>query len=171
MKERKTLRIISYSMIIIGLLILSHYMRKGQIDETITDTTEIVETNAKAEILVPAEAQPEQVNIDVLTSEEVVIAYVKKNGQLPGYYITKKRAREQGWIAAQGNLCDVLPGKAIGGDYFGNRERRLPDKKERIWYEADLNYNCGRRDADRLVFSNDGLIYVTYDHYKTFQKR
>lgn len=110
-------------------------------------------------------------NIDDLTKEQVVVPYVKRHGRLPDYYITKKEAREKGWIAAEGNLCDVLPGKAIGGDVFGNREASLPDKSGRTWYEADLNYNCGRRNADRLLFSSDGLIFVTYDHYKTFEKK
>lgn len=110
-------------------------------------------------------------SIDKLPKEAIVVAYIKQNGKLPAYYVAKKVAREQGWNAADGNLCDVLPGKAIGGDVFTNREGSLPEKSGRIWYEADLNYNCGRRNADRLVFSSDGLIYVTYDHYKTFQKK
>lgn len=109
--------------------------------------------------------------IDELTRETIVVPYVKKNGRLPEYYLTKKQARENGWVAADGNLCEVLPGKAIGGDIFSNREGSLPRKKDRTWYEADLNYNCGRRNADRLVFSNDGLLFVTHDHYKTFREQ
>ena len=110
-------------------------------------------------------------SINELTKEATVVAYVKQNGQLPAYYITKKAAREQGWNAADGNLCAVLPGKAIGGDVFTNREGNLPQKAGRTWYEADLNYNCGRRNADRLLFSSDGLVFVTKDHYKTFQEK
>ena len=111
------------------------------------------------------------VRIDKLTSESVVIPYVKKHRKLPDYYIKKSDARKDGWNAAQGNLCDVLPGKAIGGDPFSNRERSLPAAPERTWIEADLNYKCGRRNADRLLMSSDGLIFVTYDHYKTFKQR
>lgn len=110
-------------------------------------------------------------SIDKLTSEEVVVPYVKKHQKLPDYYITKNEARKQGWIAAEGNLCKVLPCKAIGGDVFSNREGLLPSSGDRKWYEADLNYKCGRRNADRLLYSNDGLIYVTHDHYKTFEKQ
>lgn len=109
--------------------------------------------------------------IDALTSEGIVISYIKANGKLPDYYITKKEARDNGWNAAEGNLCDVLPGKAIGGDVFTNREGNLPEKAGRRWFEADLNYNCGRRNADRLLFSSDGLIFVTRDHYKTFEEK
>ncbi|MCH5717378.1 ribonuclease domain-containing protein [Niabella hibiscisoli] len=65
----------------------------------------------------------------------------------------------------------MLPGRAIGGDVFSNREGGLPSAEKRKWFEADLNYKCGRRNADRLLYSNDGLVYVTYDHYKTFQQK
>ena len=109
--------------------------------------------------------------IDELTKEAVVVDYLKKNQQLPDYYFTKREAIKLGWKPSSGNLCDVAKNKAIGGDVFTNRGKNLPTAKNRKWYEADLNYNCGRRGADRVVFSNDGLIYVTYNHYKTFQKR
>ena len=109
--------------------------------------------------------------IDELTKESVVVAYVKKRGHLPKYYITKKDARQQGWDQSKGNLCEVLPGRAIGGDIFTNREGSLPEKPGRKWYEADLNYNCTHRNADRLLFSDDGLLFVTKDHYKTFVQK
>lgn len=109
--------------------------------------------------------------IEQLTHEDTVIAYIRTHQTLPGYYITKSEARKSGWDAGKGNLCEVLPGKAIGGDRFMNREKALPERKERTWYEADINYDCNRRDAQRLVYSNDGLIYITKDHYKTFQQR
>ncbi len=109
--------------------------------------------------------------IDELTKEDVVLAYVKQNNQLPEYYITKKQARKNGWNPAKANLCEVLPGRAIGGDVFTNREGNLPEKPGRTWYEADLNYDCAYRNADRLLFSNDGLLFVTKDHYKTFVQK
>lgn len=107
--------------------------------------------------------------IEDLTEEEVVVEYVKKNGTLPDYYITKNEARKAGWIASEGNLCEVLPGKAIGGDRFGNREGKLP--KGGKYFEADINYDCGNRDADRIVFNSEGEVWVTHDHYKTFEKQ
>lgn len=106
--------------------------------------------------------------IDRLTKEEVVVKYLRQNKRLPDYYITKSKARSQGWDARDGNLCSVLPGKAIGGDRFSNREGALPKAAKRIWFEADINYRCGHRGAERLLYSNDGLIYVTYDHYERF---
>lgn len=108
-------------------------------------------------------------SIDQLTNENVVIKYVKEHQQLPDYYITKAEAKRHGWVASKGNLCDVLPGKAIGGDYFSNREGSLP--KGEKYYEADVNYNCGRRNADRIVYTKNGDVYLTKNHYKSFQKQ
>ncbi|MEX9755050.1 ribonuclease domain-containing protein [Providencia vermicola] len=108
--------------------------------------------------------------IDELTKQANVVGYMQKHHQLPRFYVTKKEARRAGWNPKQGNLCDVLPGKAIGGDRFSNREQRLPIAPNRQWYEADLNYNCGHRGADRLLYSSDGMIYITRDHYKSFQE-
>lgn len=108
-------------------------------------------------------------NIDELTEEKLVIDYVKSTRKLPDYYITKGEARSQGWVASEGNLCDVLPGRAIGGDKFSNREKTLPTGAQ--YFEADVNYNCGRRNADRIVFTKNGDVWLTHDHYKSFQKQ
>ncbi len=113
----------------------------------------------------------QNISIDELTKESLVIDYLKKNKKLPDYYITKNKAKQQGWNPGKGNLCDVLPGKAIGGDKFSNREKNLPTKGGRQYYEADLNYNCNKRNADRVVYSDDGLIFVSHDHYKTFEEQ
>ena len=108
-------------------------------------------------------------NIDELTNENTVIEYVKNNKQLPDYYITKGEARKQGWVASKGNLCDALPGRAIGGDNFSNREKTLPSGNK--YFEADVNYNCGNRNADRIVFTKNGEVWLTKDHYKSFEKQ
>ncbi|WP_036768422.1 ribonuclease domain-containing protein [Photorhabdus australis] len=106
--------------------------------------------------------------IDRLTEQNEVVAYLRQNNKLPDLYITKRQARDLGWNAKQGNLCQVLPGRAIGGDKFANREKKLPMKPKRQWFEADVNYRCGHRGSDRLLYSSDGLIYLTLDHYKSF---
>jgi len=108
-------------------------------------------------------------NIDELTNENKVINYVKATRRLPDYYVTKSEAKKNGWVPSKGNLCEVLPGKAIGGDRFSNREKQLPGKEQ--YYEADVNYNCGNRNADRIVFTENGEVYLTKDHYKSFQKQ
>lgn len=113
---------------------------------------------------------PPAETIDQLTQQQRVVGYVRQHQRLPDYYIGKKQAREIGWNAREGDLCRVLPGRAIGGDRFSNRERRLPNARGRIWREADINYRCGHRGAERLLYSSDGLIYLTHDHYKNFQR-
>jgi ribonuclease T1 len=105
---------------------------------------------------------------DVAAFAETVTA-IERTGRLPPRYVSKGQAAALGWKPGT-DLCRVAPGKAIGGDSFGNRERRLPDAPGRRWREADLDFACGRRGVKRLVFSSDGLKYVTTDHYETFRQ-
>ena len=89
-------------------------------------------------------------------------------GKLPDNYITKSEAKKYGWNNKKGNLSEVANGKIIGGDVYKNREGKLPQSNGRVWYEADINYTSGYRGTERILYSNDGLIFVTYDHYETF---
>ncbi len=88
--------------------------------------------------------------------------------ELPDYYITKTEAYEMGWNNLKGNLAKVAPNHMIFGGVYKNKNKVLPDREGRIWYEADINYTNGYRNRQRVVFSNDGLIFATYDHYDTF---
>lgn len=101
-------------------------------------------------------------------SPEFVASVLRKTGKLPDRFLSKKEARQLGWVPEQGNLNEVALGKSIGGDHFGNYEGKLPEKKGRSYREADVHDSPNRRGAERLVFSNDGLIFYTPDHYKTF---
>ncbi|MBP5528422.1 MAG: ribonuclease [Lachnospiraceae bacterium] len=104
------------------------------------------------------------------TSKDEVALYIHLYNHLPSNYITKKEAQDLGWDASQGkHLNKVAPGKSIGGDKFGNREGLLPKKDGRVYYECDIDYKKGSRNAKRIVFSNDGLIYYTEDHYETYE--
>jgi ribonuclease T1 len=96
-----------------------------------------------------------------------VVETVQQTGRLPADYVTKRGAEALGWRPGS-DLCEAAPGRVIGGDRFFNREGRLPEADGRIWFEADLDFACGRRGAKRLVFSNDGLVFVTVDHYDSF---
>ena len=97
-----------------------------------------------------------------------VALYLHAFCELPPNYITKKEAMDWGWESRKGNLWDVCDGACIGGDYFGNYEGNLPKANDRSWYECDVYYEGGYRGAFRLLFSTDGLIYYTEDHYETF---
>jgi hypothetical protein len=97
------------------------------------------------------------------------VTELRRSGRLPDRYVTKDEAEGLGWRPGS-DLCDVAPEASIGGDRFGNRERRLPERQGRRWREADLDFDCGRRGAKRLVWSSDGLIYVTTDHYDSFTR-
>ena len=103
------------------------------------------------------------------TSKEEVAEYLHTYGHLPSNFIKKKAAQKLGWVSKEGNLWEVAPGMSIGGDYFGNYEGTLPESKNRDYYECDIDFDGTYRNAKRIVYSNDGLIYYTEDHYETFE--
>ena len=101
------------------------------------------------------------------TDKDHVAAYIHVYKTLPPNYITKGQASKLGW-KTQGSLDKVAPGKSIGGDRFNNYEKVLPDKQGRIWKECDIDYVRGNRNAKRICYSNDGLIYYSSSHYRDF---
>ena len=101
------------------------------------------------------------------TDKDHVAAYIHVYKTLPPNYITKGQAAKLGW-KSEGPLDKVAPGKSIGGDRFNNYEKKLPDKQGRTWRECDIDYVRGNRNAKRICFSNDGLIYYSASHYRDF---
>lgn len=102
------------------------------------------------------------------TSAEDVAAYIHEYGELPENFMTKDEARKLGWEG--GSLEEYAPGMCIGGDKFGNYEGLLPKASGRQYYECDIDtLGAESRGAKRLVYSNDGLIYYTEDHYESFE--
>lgn len=102
------------------------------------------------------------------TSKDDVAQYIYIYGHLPSNFITKKEANELGWQG--GSLEPYAPGKCIGGSHFGNYEGLLPEKEGRTYTECDIDtLGADKRGAKRIVFSNDGLIYYTGDHYESFE--
>lgn len=123
----------------------------------------VIETQPPVE---QAPALPEDGQYD---DKDNVALYIHLYGKLPSNYVTKKDAEAlYGW---QGGALDVIaPGKAIGGSYYGNYEGLLPDADGREWTECDIGtIGQTKRGAERIVFSNDGLIYYTPDHYESFE--
>ena len=128
-------------------------------------------TTADASATTPETAegsQPESLQEDgTYSSRDDVALYIHTYGHLPGNFITKKEARELGWSG--GSVEDYAPGKCIGGDHFGNYEGLLPEKSGRSYTECDIDtLGSSGRGAKRIIFSNDGLIYYTDDHYASF---
>ncbi len=100
------------------------------------------------------------------TTKEDVALYIHTYGKLPQNFITKKAAKKLGWQG--GSLEDYAPGKCIGGDYFGNYEGLLPEDKE--YHECDIGtLGKSKRGAKRIIYSDDGYIYYTGDHYESFE--
>ena len=113
------------------------------------------------------EARPAIDEDGYYTTKEDVALYIHTYGRLPDNFITKKEAEALGWRG--GGLDDFAYGCCIGGNKFGNYEGLLPEKDGRKYTECDIDtMHASKRGAKRIVFSNDGLIYYTDDHYESF---
>ena len=104
------------------------------------------------------------------TSMEEVALYIHTYGTVPPNFVTKTKARNAGWEASEGNLWEVLPGKSIGGGGWHNDEEVMPGESYDQWYECDINYEGGYRGAERLVYSDNGMIFYTPDHYESYAR-
>ena len=158
MKLKKRLRSL-LSALLISLLSLA--LLTGCSDKEIHFATDVLTTILETQSYISEDG--------TYTSKEDVAAYLHEYGHLPSNFITKKEAKKLGWISSEGNLDEVAPGMSIGGDYFGNYEGNLPESNNRDYYECDIDFDGTYRNAKRIVYSNDGLIYYTEDHYETFE--
>ena len=172
-------KILSFLLILTMLLTLSGCMEELEAlvmeelsyTEIASETTEVlspVETATQPQATEPSESEGLPDPEGSYTTKEDVALYIYTYGCLPGNFITKKEARELGWEG--GSLEPFAPGMCIGGDRFGNYEGLLPEAKGRSYQECDIDtLGASKRGAKRIVFSNDGLIYYTDDHYETFE--
>lgn len=166
--------------LIFGLIACGQVSNK-ELTATNVETTVAIEENSKlgenektsdAQI---AQTEKQSQNTKIVygepyTSRDEVSLYLYEFQELPINYITKDEAYDLGWNPQKGNLNEVAPGMSIGGDKFGNREGQLPKETGRQYYECDIDYFSGTRNAKRLVYSNDGLIFYTDDHYASFEQ-
>lgn len=177
---------------IFAAVITAAYLLTGcavqTIEETTTQTTAVSEITTEAEVFeetsegTTTEATTTEATTEATTEEsleikideegsyttcEDVSLYIYTYGKLPENFMTKKEAKKLGWEG--GSLEDYAPGMCIGGDYFGNYEGLLPTADGREYHECDIDtLGAKSRGAKRIIYSNDGLIYYTEDHYESF---
>lgn len=156
-----------YTVLAVIILLLSSFL--GLTDDSPANIPDPTEAMLPAqETVLPTEAAPLLDPDGTYDSKEDVALYIHLYGCLPQNYMTKSEARALGWDS--GSVEDYAPGMCIGGDRFGNYEGLLPEADGRSWTECDIG-TLGKdsRGARRIVFSNDGLIYYTDDHYNSFE--
>lgn len=136
--------------------------------EVTTEESSEATTESTAEETTEAATEETKIDKDgTYTSRDDVALYIYTYGELPSNFMTKKEAKKLGWEG--GSLEDYAPGMCIGGDYFGNYEGLLPTKDGREYHECDIDtLGAKSRGAKRIIYSNDGLIYYTEDHYESF---
>ena len=128
-------------------------------------------TPAEAETVPEAETgevTPTPVPDGPIIDPQSIADYIFAHGELPENFLTKREAQNLGWDSRYNYVSDVAPGMSIGGDRFGNYEGALPKVQGRQYYEADCWYTGGKRNAYRVIYSNDGHVWYTEDHYQTF---
>jgi guanyl-specific ribonuclease Sa len=129
--------------------------------------SEIASEAADVEAAEAEQAAPEIAEDGSYTSKDDVALYIHTYGKLPSNFITKAEAKELGWTG--GGLDEFAEGKCIGGDKFGNNEGKLPDGKK--YKECDIDtLGADSRGAKRIVYSDDGSVYYTDDHYENFEQ-
>lgn len=150
----------------------SQYLPSGEsgessIEDTLPDSSEDSVKPSTGDLNDPSGPGATLDQYGSYTSMEDVALYLETYEELPDNFITKKEAEALGWSG--GSLEPYAPGKCIGGDKFGNYEKLLPTKKGRVYYECDIDtLGAKKRGAKRIIYSNDGLIYYTSDHYESF---
>jgi len=142
---------------------LSHHGQIYAMDE-IPDIEPPLHENCRCAILPMEAITPGSATKDGENGADYRLAH---DGELPDYYIPKSELEKLGWRRSK-SPQKWAPGKMVFGGIYQNKNHHLPFASGRIWYEADINYYQGVRNGHRILFSNDGLIFVTYDHYLSF---
>ena len=178
-------RLVRFTGLLLALLLLFSLLTACSPDQALRAASEVAEILEEEQtsapeapdlVVLPADETPDAATTEAAldedgsyTTKEDLALYIHLYGHLPPNFITKDEARAAGWSG--GSLEPYCPGKCIGGDRFGNYEGLLPTAKGRRYTECDIN-TLGKRSrgAERLIFSNDGLIFYTGDHYESFEQ-
>lgn len=174
MSKRNKLTVLLVILLTAALLLTSctasalETAKKKKNRTTPTVTVAATATPAAAPTTTPTTVPEPTATPGPLDEAQRLADYIFEHGELPEYFITKKEAQALGWDSSYNYVSDVAPGMSIGGDYFGNYEQRLPVVKGRKYYEADCFYRGGKRNAYRIIYSTDGHVWYTEDHYETF---
>lgn len=180
--KQNTKRLLGLLLFAVILIVLAAFLRNGgqvapQQSTAPVQTAEPLSTQAPETAEPAPSAEPPAAETGesllsedgVYTSKEDVALYIHLYGHLPSNFITKKEAGALGWTG--GSLEPYAPGKCIGGGRFGNYEGLLPEAAGRIYTECDIDsLGANKRGSKRIVYSNDGLIFYTEDHYKSFEQ-
>ena len=155
------------SMLMISACFICGCSMSQSISYTYATEVNITQVSSEAEVS-QDETTEDLIDEDgVYTSCDDVALYIHTYGHLPSNFMTKSEARELGWEG--GSLEPYAPGMCIGGDFFGNYEGLLPEADGREYRECDVDtLETDSRGAHRIIYSNDGLIYCTEDHYESF---
>lgn len=157
------------ALILSGVMLLSGCSELGiEADDLIAIGGALLSDYALEQEILPADDGTTLREDGHYSSKAEVGLYLYLYGKLPSNFITKKEAQNLGWVSKEGNLWEVAPGMSIGGDKFGNYEGILPEGKK--YYECDIDYQGGYRGEKRIIFSTDGYIYYTEDHYESFEQ-
>ena len=164
---KRLLALLLSVLLVLGLTACVYHVDPEQLVNDILDITESLDIETDYSQEDPQQTPQLDAN-GTYDSKEDVALYIHLYGKLPNNYISKKEAEKLGWSG--GSVEKYAPGKCIGGSYFGNYEGLLPEKDGRTWTECDIDtLGESGRGAKRIVFSNDGLIYYTDDHYESFE--
>ncbi|ASY30285.1 ribonuclease [Taylorella equigenitalis] len=150
-----------FTLIVMSLITIWPFIKFGK-----TSADVAIQNIDSCEVVIPEWIKANLKNN--LDSNQVIeiVRNLDEEGTLPNYYVTKREARALGWTPGRAfNEIENLKGKSIGGDHFGDFEKRLPRGR---WKEADLEYKGEKRNAKRILFNNNGRKFVTIDHYETF---
>jgi|GEM_PF-1724544 len=179
MSRKNSLLKLLLSALVLGLLLFYFNQKQDNNNQIPNNETPVQETTSEVPLsdLITSDkisdgrnfTQPTVNENNEYNSKEEVATYIHLYNHLPDNYITKSEAKKEGWVSSEGNLCDIASNLSIGGSSFSNREGILPTKEGRQYYECDIDYNCGYRNEKRIVYSNDGWIFYTGDHYASYE--